>query len=90
MNYSRETLANFHGLVKNRLGPHKIVVRQTPNGMYWCENLKEIGGSKWVSDESQATDYSINGINWVPAFCWKVYLTTSAGDIWLTEKDLKK
>jgi hypothetical protein len=76
-----ERLVNFRYLVKNRLGPYKIVVKRNDNGMYWSQP-----DNKWNADKSLAHDY---GYNPGSTIIWSSYLMTAAGDIQLSIKDFK-
>lgn len=78
-----DILINFHYLVKNRLGPYKIVAKHN-DGKYWST----MDGT-WVQDKSRAHDYEYNPTKGIGMSKWSAFLMTAAGDIALSNKDFK-
>lgn len=75
---AQNVLRNFNVLVKNRLGPYKIVLRHN-NGRYWSTQ------SGWTKDISDIKDYDY----YTDSQFWKQFLITAAGNIELSRKDFK-
>lgn len=79
----RRYLVN-HNIVKNRLGPYWIVVKC---GELYLENY-----GKWTTNKSKAIHYRNGESPSMGLQNYKgdgIYLTTSAGDLLLTKKDMR-
>jgi hypothetical protein len=90
MNDIKNTVINFHGLVKNRTGPYKIVIK--------CKD-GYVSMGQITKKKEAAHDYTRNNncfealrgwsnVNMATPFA--IYLMTSAGDIELTKNDFVK
>jgi hypothetical protein len=80
MKTPQDLLPRFHMLVKNRLGPYKIIVSDPVNSYGY---VKLNGG--WTFNKNEAHDYTDMGKQIYEGY--KTYLTTAAGEIELLKKD---
>lgn len=77
---AKDSLINFQGLVKNRLGPYKIVVKDNYSQFFY-----RVCG--WTQSVSEMYDHSSSRC---PIFNnATTYLTTAAGYIQLKKEDFK-
>jgi hypothetical protein len=79
---AKDWIINFDGMVKNRLGPYRVIAIQNNSGKYWTDS------GVWLDNKAAARDYVDN---FGPPFGteYKTYLTTAAGDIELHKADCK-
>lgn len=80
MKTAQEVLINFHILIKNRLGPYKIVVKNE-DGDYWSTTE-----GRWTKNIYRAHEYGYYPGNDFGSK-WATYVTTAAGDIKILSKD---
>jgi|ERR1019366_2527592 hypothetical protein len=85
-------IIGFHLLVKNRLGPYYIVIKKDSASYLNGELNHKSKEYRWSFSKEEAYHYTSK---WAPFRndvikdgLGRVYLTTAAGDILLTEKDV--
>lgn len=92
----KDILINWHGLIKNRQGPYKILYKRADSDVYY-----DFSTNKWITNIAFAYDYSLCPRGFCGVFkdceidisfglAVKVVLTTAAGDIELKETNIKE
>jgi hypothetical protein len=84
----RVVLFNFDGLIKNRLGPYALVIK-SDDGKYFSPVETWVLSGGYDYSYSSLGEYLLKELNSRACIGAKIFLTTSAGDIELSEKDLR-